>query len=160
MIFRQMCLFDICTDLLIQARGIRGASIPTKGRLTYFQDKSLKLELQYKTDETWTTCFETDQVKIPPVAYLGFSAETGELSDNFDIISVEAKNLYTLQTSTDGSKKDTGKQKGKNYDPNRGKKQGGGWGWFLVKIMLFGFVCGAGYVAYTYYKSQRRSSRF
>ncbi len=28
------------------ARGLRGASVPTKFRLTYFQDKSLKLEVQ------------------------------------------------------------------------------------------------------------------
>src|SRR6266566_263118 len=41
------------------ARGIRGASVPTKLKLTYFQDKHLKLELQYKSDGDWTLCFET-----------------------------------------------------------------------------------------------------
>src|ERR1700744_1124318 len=35
------------------ARGIRTANIPTKARLTYFQDKSLKLELQYKAVDQW-----------------------------------------------------------------------------------------------------------
>ncbi|XMA19993.1 hypothetical protein WAI453_012784 [Rhynchosporium graminicola] len=70
------------------ARGIRGTATSTKARLTYFQDKSLKLELQYKTDGVWELCFETKEPPmIPSVAYLGFSAETGELSDNHDIIS-------------------------------------------------------------------------
>ncbi|MCJ1479884.1 hypothetical protein MMC06_000038 [Schaereria dolodes] len=141
------------------ARGLRGASIPTKGRLTYFQDQSLKLELQYKTDDTWTLCFETEALAIPSVSYLGFSAETGELSDNFDLISVEVKNLYSSQQSVDGSRKEGGKQKGKAYDPNRGQKSRG-WGLFFVKIVLFGIVCAGGYVGYTMYRSSKRSSRF
>ncbi|GAB1204874.1 hypothetical protein APSETT445_003538 [Aspergillus pseudonomiae] len=65
------------------ARGLRGASIPTKARLTYFQDKSLTLDLQYKSEDSWTNCFtltapETN-IAIPSVAYLGFSGETEPL---------------------------------------------------------------------------------
>ena len=96
---------------------------------------------------------------IPSVSYLGFSAETGELSDNFDLISVEVKNLYSSQQSVDGSRKEGGKQKGKAYDPNRGQKSRG-WGLFFVKIVLFGIVCAGGYVGYTMYRSSKRSSRF
>ncbi|KAL9120472.1 MAG: hypothetical protein Q9187_002974 [Circinaria calcarea] len=140
------------------ARGIRGASIPTKARLTYFQDQSLKLELQYKSEELWALCFEHGPVAIPSIAYLGFSAETGELSDNFDIISVESKNLYASQP-VEGSKSEGGKQKGRAYDPNRGR-QGAGWGWFFVKIVLFGVACGGAYVGYTMYRSSKRRSRF
>ncbi|RFU29178.1 hypothetical protein B7463_g7165, partial [Scytalidium lignicola] len=47
------------------ARGIRGANTPTKARLTYFQDKSLKLELQYKNVDQWTVCFETNDPPDP-----------------------------------------------------------------------------------------------
>ena len=68
--------------------------------MTYFQDKSLTLQLQYKAPDTWIDCFSvtpTDEqpLKMPNTAYLGFSAHTGELSDNFDIISLETKNLYS-----------------------------------------------------------------
>jgi len=81
-----------------QARGIRNKDIPTKAKLTYYQDKNLVLQLQYKKEDDWLPCFDIPNVKIPTVAYLGFSAETGELSDNHDIISVQTKNLYDEST--------------------------------------------------------------
>ncbi|KAL8991879.1 MAG: hypothetical protein Q9188_007685, partial [Gyalolechia gomerana] len=76
------------------ARGIRSSSVPTKIRLTYFAEKSLAVTLQYKAENEWTECFETGPLTLPSVSYLGFSAETGELSDNHDIISIETKNKY------------------------------------------------------------------
>lgn len=144
------------------ARGIRGASVPTKAKLTYFQDKSLKLELQYKSEDKWELCFETNEPPtIPSVAYLGFSAETGELSDNHDIISVATKNLYDTKGRQDpptnrgpgGKVASTGAGKGS-------KKKSGSWTWFFVKIMLFGLVLGGGYVGYTAWRTQKRSHRF
>ena len=134
------------------ARGIRGASVPTKARLTYFQDKSLKLELQYKAEDEWVLCFEKeDPPTIPAVAYLGFSAETGELSDNHDIIRVETKNLYSTAPRPATEK---GRQKGKafnKYDPPR--QRGGSWTWFFIKIVLFFVVVGGGYIGYTAYRT-------
>ncbi len=139
------------------ARGIRAATVPTKFKLTYFQDKYLKLELQYKADE-WTLCFETNEPpSIPQVTYLGFSAETGELSDNHDIISVSASNLYNSKPSggrpTPGS---GGRKFGKSSSGG-----GGSWTWFLVKIVLGVLVVGGAYVGYTAYRSNsKRSHRF
>ncbi|KAJ5042626.1 concanavalin A-like lectin/glucanase domain-containing protein [Bipolaris maydis] len=75
-------------------RGIRNAQVTTKARLTYFQEQFLRLEIQYKAEDEWTMCFEIPNFKVPPVAYLGFSAETGELSDNHDIAWVRSTNLY------------------------------------------------------------------
>lgn len=144
-----------------QARGIRGATQPTKARLTYFQDTSLKLELQYKPDEDWTTCFELGPVAIPSIAYLGFSAETGELSDNFDIIKVDTQNLYSSAQYEGGSKRPAPSTRpgAKDYNPNR-EKRGGSWTWFFLKIVLFGVLCVGAYVGWTMYRSSSRSSRF
>jgi lectin, mannose-binding 2 len=140
------------------ARGIRGAQIPTKARLTYFQDKSLTLELQYKAEDQWVVCFEKeDPPAIPSVAYLGFSAETGELSDNHDIISVQTKNLYSPSGRT--TSQPTSRNRGKA--PN--VKQGGSWTWFFIKIVLFCVVVAGGYIGYTAYrtgKMGKRSHRF
>ncbi|MCJ1246004.1 hypothetical protein MMC30_003208 [Trapelia coarctata] len=144
------------------ARGIRGASIPTKARLTYFQDKSLKLELQHKSADEWTFCFETSGITIPSVSYLGFSAETGELSDDFDIITVETKNLYETQ-SAEGTRLEVNPDKGKKKASPRVKaerREGGGWGWFFVKIVALILVGGGAYVGWTWYKSNKRHSRF
>ncbi|KAL4933526.1 legume-like lectin family protein [Aspergillus undulatus] len=146
------------------ARGLRTTSVPTKARLTYFQDKSLTLDLQYKSEGTWTNCFtltapETN-IAIPSVAYLGFSAETGELSDNHDIISVKAQNLYNVA----GSKGAGGSGPPRSADrPNRSsksKKDQGSWSWFFFKVFFFIAAVVGGYVGWTAYRSRTRYSRF
>jgi mannose-binding lectin 2 len=146
------------------ARGIRGASIPTKARLTYFQDKSLKLELQYKVEDQWDLCFETnDPPMIPSVAYLGFSSETGELSDNHDVISVNTKNLYDTKSRADSTMNKPGTPGGKqnSWKSKNDVKPKGSWSWFFFKVILFFVVCGGGYVGYTAWRTQqRRSHRF
>lgn len=138
------------------ARGIRHASVPTKAKVTYFQDKLLKLELQYKSEGDWTLCFETESPPaIPQIAYLGFSAETGELSDNHDIISVQAKNLYTTQSGKGGSKATPGSGKGKKGPGSvKQPKEGGSWTWFFLKVFLFFGLVGGGYVGYTAWKAK------
>jgi len=142
------------------ARGIRGGTVPTKARLTYFQDKSLKLDLQYKKEDQWELCFETfEPPTIPSVAYLGFSAETGELSDNHDIISVKTKNLYNTNSRPDASSTKPGKSGGRNSrDRERHNKKKGGWSWFLFKMFMFFAVLGGGYVGYTAWRTQQRKS--
>lgn len=144
------------------ARGIRGASIPTKAKLTYFQDKSLKLELQYKSEDQWELCFETNEPPtIPSVAYLGFSAETGELSDNHDIISVNTKNLYDTKNRPDPAAQKPGSGSGRQRDRKKEKKSGVSWSWFFFKVLMFFMVVGGGYVGYTAWRTQqRRSHRF
>ncbi|RBR15372.1 uncharacterized protein FIESC28_07386 [Fusarium coffeatum] len=147
------------------ARGIRHASIPTKLRLTYFQDKQLKLELQYKVEDEWQTCFDLEEPPaVPNIAYVGFTAETGELSDNHDIISVAAKNLYTQPGSggNTGGKSSSSKSKSRKGTgkTTTGQKQGSSWTWFFTKIILFIIVAGGAYVGYTAYRSKAKSHRF
>jgi len=139
--------------LSCQARGLRNQNIPTKLRLTYFQDRSLTLDLQYQTEDSWTNCFTVDAPKLPNVAYLGFSAETGELADNHDIISVVTHNLYGAQKGQQGEK---------TYPAvrQREKRKGGGWGWFFFKFVVFGLVVTGAYVGFTMYRANSRRSRF
>ena len=151
--------------MVSQARGLRSASIPTKIRLTYFQEESFKVELQYKAENEWTDCFETGPLKLPPVNYLGFSAETGELSDNHDIIQVQSHNMHISKDWKGAESGDKGgsrkkKNKGKNYDPNRGSQSGGGWLWFFMKLLLIPIVLVGGYVGWTMYRTSKRGSRF
>jgi lectin, mannose-binding 2 len=142
-----------------QARGIRNAQIATKARLTYFQDQYLKLELSYKTADEWTQCFEIPNFKVPPVAYLGFSAETGELSDNHDIITVRSHNLY--RKNPGGAASNTGKDAKKDgkkaaSSMTRERSSGGSWTWFLVKFVLFGLAITGAYVGFTVYRTKQR----
>ncbi|PHH91543.1 hypothetical protein CDD83_28 [Cordyceps sp. RAO-2017] len=138
------------------ARGLRHATMPTKLRLTYIQDKNLMLELQYRVEGEWELCFETSSPPaIPNIAYLGFSAETGELSDNHDIISVAAKNLYTNPGSSA-----TKPTKDKGHTKSHPIKEGGSWTWFFTKFFLLFFVVAGGYLGYTAYRARSKSHRF
>ena len=112
----------------------------------------------YKSEGEWTRCFEVSDIKLPTVVYLGFSAETGELSDNFDIISVDTNNLYDSGNTGGSRKSPSSRKKGKKSDPK--VKEGGSWSWFLLKVVLFFAVCGGGYLGWTFYRTSRRSSRF
>jgi mannose-binding lectin 2 len=79
------------------------------------------------------------------------------LADNHDIISVQAKNLYEPSRGTY-----TAAEKTKSRKPSKGHKSGsgGGWGWFLMKFIIFGFVVTGAYVGFTAYRTQRMRSRF
>ncbi|PWW71855.1 hypothetical protein C7212DRAFT_231423 [Tuber magnatum] len=148
------------------ARGIRGAPITTKARLTYFQENYLQLELQYKNEDQWIVCFNVPNVTLPQITYLGFTAETGELSDNHDIITVSSKNLYQVNTgsSSSSSKRPDKAGKASTWKPSDGgrskSESSSGWGWFFLKVVIFIVVVVGGYVGYTAYRAQIRGSRF
>ncbi|KAK1073104.1 hypothetical protein LTR12_004878 [Friedmanniomyces endolithicus] len=136
-------------------RGMRNSDFNTKARVTYFQDKQLIVDVMYKKEDEWTRCFEVSNVKLPSVTYLGFSAETGELSDNHDIYKVETKNLYSPSGSTN-----RGAAGSKEYSRGKGRpsipKKSGGWFWFSMKVLLFGLVVAGAYVGYTLYRTRQR----
>jgi lectin, mannose-binding 2 len=137
------------------ARGLRNSDLPTRAKVTYFQDKQLTVDLMYKKEDEWIRCFEVEGVKMPSVAYLGFSAETGELSDNHDIISVETKNLYSPSGGSAAGTRDWSKEKARARAAAK-QSSGGGWGWFFMKFIIFGLVVAAAYVGYTAYRTRRR----
>jgi lectin, mannose-binding 2 len=91
------------------------------------------------------------------VAYLGFTAETGELSDNHDIISVRTQNLYRHNTGSNAA----GASAPKNTASfAKIKTEGGSWSWFFVKFILFGVALVGAYVGFTVYRTRQRNSRF
>jgi mannose-binding lectin 2 len=112
--------------------------------------------MMYKKEDEWTECFEVNDVKLPSVTYLGFSAETGELSDNHDIIKVETKNLYSPSGKTTGTQKDSGRNKAPGPKKSKKQKGSGGWGWFFLKFILFGLALIGGYVGFTIYRAKKR----
>jgi mannose-binding lectin 2 len=154
---------------MFQARGLRGASVPTKARITYFQDKYLALDLQYKTENEWISCFTVHHdkghsINIPPVAYLGFTAETGELHDNHEIISVKAYSLYNQRSNRgdhpspiDDKHNTPGHQENANpkLDDHHIKKRGTWMGFFFKTFMFLGLLGGV-YIAFTMYRASRR----
>lgn len=111
----------------------------------------------YKKEDEWTNCFEVTDIKLPGVTYLGFSGETGELSDNHDIVKVESKNLYSPSGKTGHSLSSKGKSGGNKAEYKQSQsQQGGGWGWFFLKLVLFALAVVGAYVAFTIYRTKRR----
>ena len=128
-------------------------------RLTYYQNRYLRVDLHYKASDEWTECFETGPFKLPLTYYMGFTAETGELTDRYDIISVNTHNLYIRQHELPSGMGMPSKAKDQPFNPG-GDKERGSWHWFLLKIILFGVVVVGGYVGWTIFRSSKRSSRF
>ncbi|KAF8248433.1 hypothetical protein K440DRAFT_469184, partial [Wilcoxina mikolae CBS 423.85] len=139
------------------ARGLRGAGIPTRAKLTYIQENYLQLDLQYKHVDQWLHCFNVPNVTLPQISYLGFSAHCGELSDNHDIISVNAKNLYATNQHRPGSSKSNTRQK--NHTSS-GIMSIHDWRWFLLKFIICLVVCGGVYVGWVAYRTAMRTTRF
>ncbi|KAK9244563.1 legume-like lectin family-domain-containing protein [Lipomyces tetrasporus] len=137
------------------ARGLHNSQHVTKGRLIYAKDNFMKLELQYKEPNKWITCFKVEAPPLPTVAYLGFSAETGELSENHDLISVDVSTLFLPSTK----EQTTGMGSSSSYVRSvRKEKKSGSWFWFFVKLGLIGGAAYVGYTRYVVYAKKKQQS--
>ncbi|CAJ0871218.1 10681_t:CDS:10 [Entrophospora sp. SA101] len=124
---------------------IRGKPVPTKARITYYKNTYLELKLQYKGWDQWEPCFTIPNVTIPNVAYLGFSALTGEVSDNHDIISVTTNNIVSVPPRLH-------KPTLRNSDPQGSSN----WSIFvyILKLIATAIFLGILVLVYRMYKSQ------
>ncbi|ABN66849.2 predicted protein [Scheffersomyces stipitis CBS 6054] len=67
----------------------------TKMRIVYVKNGYLSIDFNYNgRHEEWVNCVTLTDVKLPPVKYLGLTAETGQLSENVDIIENRIFALY------------------------------------------------------------------
>lgn len=67
----------------------------SKARIVYIKDGYLSLDFNFNgLDENWTNCVTLTNIHLPLVKYLGFTAETGDLSENVDIIENKIFALY------------------------------------------------------------------
>lgn len=82
--------------------------------------------------------------------------------DNHEIISVNAKNLYTTNQKTRPDRNYQGSNKKvKNNKTTYQEQNSGGWGWFLFKTVIFFAVVAGGYAGWVAYRTQQsRRSRF
>ncbi|KAJ3534261.1 hypothetical protein NM688_g7163 [Phlebia brevispora] len=114
----------------------RRTNVATKLRITYIKDELLKVQIQYKAWDDWTDCFVVDKISLPEKPYLGFSALTGDVSDNHDIISVTTS---TAVLSSPDAPRD-------KFRSNMKTTAESSWLWTFAKIGLFvAFVAGALY---------------
>lgn len=110
----------------------------------------------------WTSCFKIQSkpespLNLPAASYLGFSAETGELSDTHDILEVDVYSLYTKQGSEStgpGQMAQSANQRNAQREHSyHAANSGGSWLWFFFKVILFFVVVIGGYVGWTAYRA-------
>jgi mannose-binding lectin 2 len=76
---------------------IRKATVATKFRFTYVKDVFTELAIHYEEWDNWETCFKLGNLTVPANPFIGFSAATGDVSDNHEIISVSTSNVVYKQ---------------------------------------------------------------
>jgi lectin, mannose-binding 2 len=143
--------------------------------LTYHKDNFLSLELLYRKDEEWQACFTIPNVSLPSVAYLGFSAHTGEVSgtppkpdvnvDNHDLITVETKTIYSSgpgpaapNVNQPVPKKGKGRsQPGRKAQPGKPLPKGDSFMMALLRVLGVLVIMLVGYFLWTAYRAQEQS---
>ncbi|CUM66739.1 uncharacterized protein PRCAT00004420001 [Priceomyces carsonii] len=72
----------------------------TKARIVYIKDGYFSLDFNYDgVDGKWKNCVTLSDVHLPQVKYLGFTAETGDISQNVDVIENKIYALYKSEGS-------------------------------------------------------------
>lgn len=68
----------------------------TRMRIIHTKNGYLSVDFNYnpQRSDDWHNCFTLSNVKLPVVKYLGFSGETGELSEIIDIVESKVFALY------------------------------------------------------------------
>ncbi|KAG0181464.1 hypothetical protein DFQ29_008246 [Apophysomyces sp. BC1021] len=127
----------------------RDRDFATRARLTYYKDNYIQLDVMWADEDEWEQCFKQLDVRLPEHVYLGFTAHTGEVTDNHDIVSVTTRTL---------------EEKAKEIPPaqpvQKTKSSSGGFFMFLLKLLAAGGLVGVLFLAYRMYESNNRMKRF
>ncbi|KAI8888159.1 concanavalin A-like lectin/glucanase [Backusella circina FSU 941] len=138
------------TELTGCEADFRKKGFPTRSRLTYHKDNYLLLELIWRNEGEWETCFKQPRVRIPENVYLGMSAHTGQVTDNHDIISVVTRVLQPAVIEEVPLP-----EKKKAVKPNGGSVLS-----VLFKMVLAAGILGALFMGYRFYDQRNRMKRF
>ncbi|KAI9271807.1 legume-like lectin family-domain-containing protein [Phascolomyces articulosus] len=137
------------TELAGCEANFRAKSFPTKARLTYYKNNYLQFQMIWREEDEWSECFKVNNVQLPDQIYLGFTAHTGEVTDNHDIVGVTTKTLIAK------AKEPVPVQPSVNS-----KKSSGGFFSFLFKLLIAGALVGVLFVAYRMYDNNNRMKNF
>jgi len=148
---------------------IAGCESPFRGRETdtlvaiRYQNDRLTVSTDIEGKNVWKECFAASDVRLPTFYYFGFSAATGELSDNHDIISVHTYQLDSTEQRRTENRRDI-IPNAPGAEPERAHvddPKGSGWSaikiFFLIIFLIL--ACVGLVIAVYYYMNQRQQQR-
>lgn len=146
-----------------------GCSSPFRDRETEtsvairYQNERLTVSTDTDGTNTWTECFVLNSVHLPTMYYFGFSAATGELSDNHDIISVHTYRLASADGPNNVDRSliipSAPTMSSANQETNHVKPSVWSTIKLFLRVVVVILVCAAGAVGLYYYFQNRRYFR-
>jgi len=130
---------------------LRNREYETQLRIHY-KEKVLTVDTNVDNSGKWRNCFKKEGVILPTGYYFGFTAATGDLSDNHDVISIRTYQIETTDTLNDISWRnevpridnfimdDTVDRNDANSGEGTSKK------FWVLLIIAIGIICTVGYV--------------
>jgi len=84
---------------------IRDQNNPTRVKIVHVKNSYVEVSLTNDENPEYTHCFTIKKPVLPKSGYLGFTASTGEATDNHDIISVSTKGILDKFVGKSGQRK-------------------------------------------------------
>ncbi|GAA99123.1 uncharacterized protein L969DRAFT_621617 [Mixia osmundae IAM 14324] len=131
----------------------RRTDVAAKAKMTYFRNNYFELAIQHRAWDEYETCFVIRNLTLPGSPFLGFTAATGDVSDDHDIVSVSAYNALYHSPSANAPKRS------RRSSSSAGSK-------FLrfvttlIKWLAILVVIGVAAIAFRGWKTQRNNKRF
>jgi mannose-binding lectin 2 len=129
----------------------RQTNVATKLKITYVKGGYLDVKVHYKAWGDWFTCFTLHNATLPDAPFLGFSALTGDVADDHDIISVTTYSAILSSAESPRNKL--------RPDTMNGIPVPQSWLWFFMKWTFFFAVIAGGLYGYKTY-SLRSAQNF
>jgi mannose-binding lectin 2 len=137
----------------------RGREVDTLVAIRY-QNNRLTVSTDIEGNNIWKECFSIDDVQLPTHYYFGFTAATGELSDNHDIISVHTYQLDTSEQRRTEDRKNIIPNAPSSAVENASGTNSNTSTWSALKVFFFVLflviVCLGGAIGVYYYSKSRR----
>ena len=98
---------------------------------------------------------------LPPTIYMGFSAHTGDVGDEHDIISVSTHNVvWHAPQPGASSRKQIYNREGRSGGSRDGSGSFGGFLFALIKWLFFAVIVVIGVIFFRGYRMKKSAKRF
>ncbi|PIL33646.1 transporter [Ganoderma sinense ZZ0214-1] len=128
----------------------RRTNVATKLKITYIREQYLNVKIQYKAWDDWTDCFTAYGTVLPLAPYVGFTALTGDVADNHDIIGVTTHSAILSSPDAQRDKLTGAKKLGLHHIT-----ESSSWAWTLIKLFAFAGVLAGAFYGYRMYAQRQ-----